>query len=451
VDGFLTRLAGLLATAGQFGLVRSGWAELTSWRRTAFTGVLAAVADAAGRMSASLAAADAKIAAYDALPASATAEDRFRLLQQAERLLATAPTSPRPATPAALRAIVATRRIAFATRLTALSAIASTARTTLSGLLADVTALLPISAFDATGLDLAPHAGTVVTGCADMLSRARGVHDEVAARIAAADAALADYDASAGGPSRAAAGTAAIRAMLGPDALVTTEFTVSVAMGNEWRNTLTASEGGRLTKHLQRDFPVDDWLHGLARVRVKLALWEQVTMLGGVVGRLEPALVPIQFPYAAGDPWLGLEIPAGFVIDSDRLLYTAHYAVAFKANATQCAVLLDEWTEHIPATRETTGIAVHYDRPGAEPPQAMLLVVPPQRSGAWVWDDIVAALHETLDLAKIRAVEPGHIDGTAYAQLLPATVLPATSRPITITTDLAFNNLRGDDAKITHP
>ncbi len=47
---------------------------------------------------------------------------------------------------------------------------------------------------------------------------------------------------------------------------------------------------------------------------------------------------------------------------------------------------------------------------------------------------------ETLDLTRTRAVEPGQIDGTAYAQLLPATVMPAAPRPITITTDLSVNN-----------
>lgn len=164
-------------------------------------------------------------------------------------------------------------------------------------------------------------------------------------------------------------------------------------------------------------------------------------MLAGTIGRKEPALSPIQFPYRAGDPWLGLEIPAGQAVTSDRLLYTAHYATPFKANDTQCAMLVDEWIETVPAAAETTGIAFHHDRPGAEPSQVMLLVTPPQQTGARAFDDLVAALHDTLDMAKTRAVEPGQLDGTAYAQLLPATVMPATPQPITISTDLAANNI----------
>ena len=70
----------------------------------------------------------------------------------------------------------------------------------------------------------------------------------------------------------------------------------------------------------------------------------------------------------------------------------------------------------------------------------MLLVVPPARTGTWKVDDLVAAIQETLDLARTRAVEPAQIDGTGYAQLLPATVLAAAARPISIATDLAVNN-----------
>jgi hypothetical protein len=70
----------------------------------------------------------------------------------------------------------------------------------------------------------------------------------------------------------------------------------------------------------------------------------------------------------------------------------------------------------------------------------MLLVAPPTQTGTWSWDDLVAAVGETLDLVRIRAVEPGHVEGTPWAQLLPATVLPAPARAITLTTDLAINN-----------
>jgi hypothetical protein len=197
----------------------------------------------------------------------------------------------------------------------------------------------------------------------------------------------------------------------------------------------------------------------MARVRDKPRLWEQTVLLadallgpGGLLGTglpnwPEPQLSPIQLPYVQGDHWLGLEFahdPAlPDQLGEDRLLFTAHYATGLNSDQ-QCGLLLDEWTEVIPAERETTGVALHHNGPDSEPPQAMLLVVPPVRvpGGTWTAADLVDAITETFQLAKIRAVEPAHLGATALAHLLPATVLPATRRQVTVGTDLALANLR---------
>ena len=458
VDTFLTRYAQLAVTASGLGLARSGWGELALWRCHRFDEVLTAVRAVADRMTASLNAASEKITQYDALPAGAPADQRLALLQQAERLLTTAPASPQPGTPQQLRTIVGNLRTAYSNELTRLTAITNTRRSTLSGLLSDVSALPALAPFDAAGLDLTPVADAVLTFCADLLARALNLHDEATQRLTAADAALAAYDHATDGPGRVAAATAAIRATLGPDALATSEFGISQDLGQSWQEVLAASNSGQLTQHLtqdlpphltqdlSRDFAVDDWLHGLARVRPRVALWERIVLFANAIGQDDPDLVPVQLPYSTGDPWLGLEIPASFrpggdhMLIGDRLLYTAHYATPFSPGREQCALLLDEWTETIPAATATTGIAAHYDRPRSQPPQTMLLVVPPARTGGWNWDDLVAAVGETLDLTRIRAVEPGHLDDTGYAQLLPATVLSAPPQPITIATDFSVNN-----------
>jgi hypothetical protein len=403
-------------------------------------------------MATTLAEADALIAAYDALPPATSDEDRFRLLQQIERLLTTKPTSPRPATPRQLRTIIRDRRRDFNTRLQALRDLATTSHTTLSGLLAEVGTLQPLTDFDPVGLDLTPLQDRAVTYAQELLGRARALRAEIIARLAAADKALAGYDQAVTGPDRVLAATDALTAMLGADVLAVPEFTPPEQLATDWERARNGSAD--LIAHLVRDFPIDDWLHGIARIREKPRLWERAVLLSdglrGQAGLLsdlpnwqEPQLVPIQLPYRAGEHWLGMEFAAGAVIDEDRLLFTAHYATAPPpSGGASCGLLLDEWTEVIPAVRETTGIAVNYDRPDSEPPQALLLVAPPAKTGTWNWDDLVAAVNETLDLAKIRAVEPEHLDGTAYAHLLPATVLSATRPPITISTDLAIANLR---------
>ena len=175
-------------------------------------------------------------------------------------------------------------------------------------------------------------------------------------------------------------------------------------------------------------------------MRGRLHDLEQTVLLGGLVGQGEPALVPMQLPHVPGEPWLGLEFPHGTTIAGERLLYTAHYDVPFDETKRQCGLLLDEWTETLPAETETTGIAFHFDRPSSEPPQAWLLAIPPDPKGSWTWQDLVDSVTETLDLAHLRAVEPDHLDGTAWARFLPAIVSAATLRPITIGVDLGRVN-----------
>ena len=129
------------------------------------------------------------------------------------------------------------------------------------------------------------------------------------------------------------------------------------------------------------------------------------------------------------------------VIDEDKILYTAHYHKDFDRSAALfCGVLIDEWTEVIPTTEETTGLTFHYDRPNTEPPQTLLLATPSDFTGHWDWQDLVDTLRETLDLAKIRAVEPQHVDTTPYSNFLPAILSEVATKPITTTLNFAFNN-----------
>jgi hypothetical protein len=64
-----------------------------------------------------------------------------------------------------------------------------------------------------------------------------------------------------------------------------------------------------------------------------------------------------------------------------------------------------------------------------------MLVVPPEQTGAWDWADIVDALHDALNAARVRAVEPDQLDSTAWARFLPAVVTATTLHPITIAVD----------------
>lgn len=90
------------------------------------------------------------------------------------------------------------------------------------------------------------------------------------------------------------------------------------------------------------------------------------------------------------------------------------------------AMVCDEWPEFIPDPFQTAGIAFHYDAPGARPPQAILLALPPRLGqDAWSFDDLLDVIHEAFDLAKLRAVRPQDLKGGLGA-LLPGNYLPQT-------------------------
>ncbi|HEX6347299.1 hypothetical protein [Umezawaea sp.] len=437
IDAFLTRYAKLAVTASGFGVVRSGWSELALWRRGVFADVLAAVAALAARMATALAAANALLDQYENLPNPTPNPQRFALLEQAERLLTTRPKR-RDDTPAKMRTRVRTLRNSFSGTVDGLKQLAGTNRKALSDLLKDVVAALPPAEFDPRGLDPTPFQDRVVAFGGELLARAGKLGDELTARRAAASTALQLHDQTPPGPARVRAATDALKALLGEDVLCVPEFTPPAPVIQQWRKA--RADSGDLVAHLKpaRDFPVDDWLHGMARVREAPRLWEQVVLLSdallgpsGLFGtggfdRDAPELSPIQLPFVQNDHWLGLEFAQDSALpdqlDEDRLLFTAHYATGLGGDQ-QCGLLLDEWTEVIPAERETTGVAVHHDGPDSEPPQAMLLVVPPVRvaGGQWAAADLVDAVTETFEMAKTRAVEPAHLMAAALAHLLPAT------------------------------
>jgi hypothetical protein len=271
-------------------------------------------------------------------------------------------------------------------------------------------------------------------------------------RLTASQSLLTAHGSAGTASERAQLMQTAARTLLGDDFLLIPEFSLTAAQGDEWEKALAASASGELLRYqtdtLQVDFPMDDWLYGVARVREKLSHWERSLMLVRAFGKTEPELKPIQLPFKLNDRWLGLEFPEKdvadptkpFKIDGDKLLYTAHYAVPFQKTQNQCGLLLDEWTEVVPGEEETTGITFHYDRPNSEPPQVMLLVTPSDFKGAWQWRDLLDAVNETLEMAKKRAVEPVHVDAGNYARFLPATVMAVTVSQISIAANLAVNN-----------
>lgn len=236
----------------------------------------------------------------------------------------------------------------------------------------------------------------------------------------------------------------ACRKLLGEDFQLLPRFTLKVQAFDELSNAYAARESllDYQRNTLGEPFPVETWLHGLARVRPFLGSWERLQLYSeDYPGGQELDCVPLQLPLLDDDSWLGLEFPPDYALTEERLLYTAHYAgTGVPATNTFCGLLIDEWTEVIPTREEDTGLTFHFDQPATEPAQTWLLALPTTFTGAWKWEDLIACLHEGLDLAQLRAVEPKTFEDTAYSHLLPATVSTVTTRPVTTQLNYAAVN-----------
>jgi hypothetical protein len=444
IDTYLDQAVSLLDRAARFRLVSAGWGFALEWRRGAVAALMTQVAGLVDRWNGRLADYDARIAAYDANP-PATATAAFSALQAAESLLTTS-LDPLPATPALLRAALDGKRATFVMRLGQFTAVLDTTSTSFSAILADLNGLLPVTDIDIAGFDVTALGDRAVILVADLSASLTSQLAEITARAAATQAQLDRHDAATTASAAVAALQAAAAALLGEDFQVIPQFTLAQAQADEWANAITSSTSGELLGYLINtagvELPVDEWMHGVARVRPMVKAWETTTMLVEALrGPADvPVLLPVQFPYLAGAPWVAMQFDPAYRPDSDRLCYTAHYVAPFDKSAPQCGLLVDEWTEVIPATERTTGITFNFDRPGNEPPQAILLVTPATAGGTWQWDDLVGALNETLDLAKVRAVEPADIDQTPYSMLVPATITAVTLYGISIVTSLSAAN-----------
>lgn len=389
-----------------------------------------------------------------AFAASGNNDEKMELLQKAERLISSSYTAPLPPL-ANYETIVTNKKTAFDTVLGELKALRQSATKKTTDYLNEADPVLAkIATHDNLFFDTKKEKNDTtaereqsVIYKQDIVNLVLNLKKDIEKRIADTDAAIAAPDPATSSNDRVQQLLTIAKKVLGEDVLLLPQFTLPSLQGDELQNSYNNSNGllTYLQNNHQKIFPVDDWLYSVARVRNKLSQLENIMMLSTA---FKPGtsidLMPVQLPYRTDDRWLAMQFQDAankFEIAGDTILYTAHFAVAFDKTKPQCGILADDWTEVIPSKEETTGIAFHFDQPNTEPPQVMLLAVPPVITGKWHWDDLVDTLHETLDMAKKRAIEPKQVDTTGYAQFLPATMMAVTLYWITIATNLASNNM----------
>jgi hypothetical protein len=181
---------------------------------------------------------------------------------------------------------------------------------------------------------------------------------------------------------------------------------------------------------------VRTWFRQAAPVHAALRRWRTMGIYHKAANEQDLALDVAQLPHTAGARWVGL--PFGSENErppSGRLSLVMHRAAAPEASAPWVGLEVHEWTEIIPSKSEQRAVAFHYDDPGGEAPQAVLLAVPPLRDGVWDAGTVLDILQETFDLAKIRSVD-GDLLGI-LGQLLPAIYIAENPSDDTIGVDLS--------------
>lgn len=450
VDALVGHFINHLHKLSQFGIPQSGFGFIYDRKSAIYSDVYKKVVDYKSRWL-------KKQAKYEdlidtQLPAATTDEERFFIMQEAERTISTQSTIPLP-TIGVYQEILDAKKAAFIAKLGTLQTFLGGNFLNLQDLVNEVNTIkTDLGDFDLVEIKTDDEERQILVFAEDLHGQTQKIVAALREKMVVVQGLLGKELASIKPKEKVKLLTGAAKAIFGEDFQTVPEFNLNEEQGNELQKCL--DDQSQLldyqTNAQSNDFPVDEWLYGVARVREKVAAWENLVMLAeGFKKRLPLDLTPLQLPYVEDDHWLGLEYPEGFEIPSDKLLYTA-YMPSFNAAQPQCGLLVDEWTEVIPAKKETTGMAFHYDRPNSEPAQTMLLVTPAAFTGKWKWTDIVKAMHETLGLAKLRAIEPDHVDKTAYAQFLPATVAAVTTYPVTMALNYLLlsdqpYNFSGDD------
>ncbi|MEO8588231.1 MAG: hypothetical protein ABI432_02595 [Flavobacteriales bacterium] len=371
---------------------------------------------------------------------------RIELLKEAEAAVSTVftrGTLPNPLTLIPFRSHVDALRSAFSLVHQELRDVGTTTDRTFAALYSRwETAVLHMAAHDPTPMDLDPDRAVIIALMQDMSRAVDGLVNDLQARLDKSEAKLAEARAATA-EQQITLRIDAMKALMGDDVLVLPRYTLAADQAAEWTNAWNdRSNKIAFVQGQGADRPMDEWLYGVARVRGKAAAWENMLVMSEAFGTATPLLEPVQFPFRASEPWMALQWPHDFKPHDagDHLLYTSAYAggVFNPANA-QCGLLLDEWTEVIPGEDESTNIAFNYDRPSNEAPQAWLLAVPASTGSHWNWDDLRQTIPDTIELARMRAVEPRAFDNSPIARFLPATIAAVTTRRVTMGVDLARN------------
>jgi hypothetical protein len=262
-----------------------------------------------------------------------------------------------------------------------------------------------------------------------LLTQAVSIRKELAQRVTQVESLAAGFNAGAASfEARRDHNLAQLRLVFGKSFVVLPRFTASNA--DELHLSLSNST------RLQDGDPLASatWFQRAARVRDGVARLNAALSYAEALNTGEKLKLTIaQLPHAATDRWIGLALKPGQNIPAGRVSLAVQSVTNIDSSQPLAGVLIDEWIEVVPNTTEITGIGLQYDQPNAAPPQTILIAVPPDIESPWTIWSLQQVLSETLDLARIRAVDSEALDEVGH--YLPALYFAFNTAGETVSTD----------------
>jgi hypothetical protein len=161
------------------------------------------------------------------------------------------------------------------------------------------------------------------------------------------------------------------------------------------------------------------WLAQVGAVRRAVAPLDRALFVADTLAPGEPALGlrVAQLPHAPGAPWIGRAVFAN-APPSARTSLAIHAPLGVDLSRPVAGLLVDAWSETVPAPVQTTGVAFQVEQPAQAAPQVILLAVPPGDEPAWTEAAVEETIRDALALARIRLVDGDQLADTG--QFLPA-------------------------------
>jgi hypothetical protein len=268
---------------------------------------------------------------------------------------------------------------------------------------------------------------------AALLAQGAAVSSELARRDAAAAAAASGFD--------------KLSALFGPELPILIPFTP--ANLSELDTALSASSVDPITARL--------WLQRMARLRdpldrLRLVHLASDAMTGEALTGAGVQFEIAQLPLVSGAPWIGSPFDPNDPLQRPRagtVSIAMHRPSGFDYGGSWSGLLIDDWSEIIPAASQMTSFAVHHPSPGAEAPQCVLLAVAPPSPDIknWAPGIVEACVEQAFDVARMRTVDSDLLH--PYSLLVPCIYLAANVADDTICSPVG--EMRIEEAQVLAP